>query len=204
VVLLAAAGLLGIALLYWARLRWRIPDEVTLAAMRLDRLIALAGGHPESEPVYFVLGLRLQREGRTYEAVSAFDQAAAANPRSPRALEGAARALEQADQPEDAARYFAWCLRLDPGRSAVRQSLGRLYQSHALWAPAAQQFAWLARHQPEDAETWLRLGQCRGQLGRHQEALDALRRAAKLDPARGSIRTALRLEEESPASRGSP
>src|SRR5207249_1596629 len=98
----------------WARARVWVPDEETMVAMPLRDLLALAARHPKSESVYYALGTRMEKEGRHFEAVAAFDQAATNDPRSARSLDAAGVVLVQSRQFADAAQYFEWTLRLDP------------------------------------------------------------------------------------------
>jgi tetratricopeptide (TPR) repeat protein len=200
VVLMALAG--GVRNWLWNP-NW-IPDDATLANLPLAELLSLTQKHPQSEAVYFALGLRLQREGRLFEAVTAFEQASVNDPRSARALEQAAAALAEARQFTDAAHHFEWCLRVDPARLSARRALAVLYQTVGSWNRAADQFAWLADYDREDAETWFRLGQCLAQIGQRRHALEALGRAARLSPGNEAYRLALRREMVRPRSGGSP
>lgn len=189
VVVLGGGAIAGAA---WARTRLWVPDEETMVAMPLPELLALAARHPGSESIYFALGTRMEKEGRQFEAVTAFDQAATNDPRSARSLDAAGVVLVQNRQYADAAQYFEWALRLDPERMVTRRALAVLYQNTGQPSGAAEQYAAILKRQPEDAETWGRLGESMLALGRRRDAVSALEHATQLDPSNEQYRTSLR------------
>jgi tetratricopeptide (TPR) repeat protein len=159
-----------------------VPSDERLAGMSLSSLLELARRHPGSERAYFALGRTLRREGRVFEAVTAFEQAATNDPRSARSLEEIGTTLAAAGQKEDAASYFTWCLRLDSGRLSARRSLGFLYRSSGDWARAAEQLRIVDSQAPRDPETLFMLGESLERCGKRQQALAPLQSAAGLAP----------------------
>jgi tetratricopeptide (TPR) repeat protein len=67
--------------------------------------------------------------------------------------------------------------------------LARLYQGQ--FEAAREAFAAVIELEPEFADAHLRLAECCVQLGRREEALTALQRAAELAPSDAKIREAL-------------
>jgi tetratricopeptide (TPR) repeat protein len=190
-----AAGALGVLVIgaaLWARARLWVPDETTMGSLPLADLLSLARRHPDSEPVYYTLGLRLKAEGRYYEAVTALDQAMTDDPHSARSLEAQGQVFAQAHQPAEAVQCFEWSLRLDSARLGTRRMLAVLYQQEREWARAAQQLQAISRARPDEAETWARLGTCLLALRRCTDAVNAFSRASELDPANDGYREALR------------
>jgi Flp pilus assembly protein TadD len=159
-----------------------VPSDERLARMSLSSLLDLARRHPASERAYFALGRTLRREGRVFEAVTAFEQAATNDSHSARSLEEVGVTLAAAGQKEDAASYFTWCLRLDSGRLSARRSLGFLYRSSGDWARAAEQLRIVDSEAPGDPETLFMLGESLERCGKRQEALVDLQSAAGLAP----------------------
>lgn len=192
--LIALCGLAAILAAHFTRQHFWLPDESTLASISLAEVRRLAQQHPSSEVVFFHLGQHLASAGRRFEAVTAFDQAAANDPNSARAVEGAARVLVASGQMQDAALHFRWTLRIEPERGSARRALARLYQTLGDWGNARTQHEWVIARHPQDAEAWNRLGQCLSRLGERSAARAALGRAVEFAPDNTSYRLDLRAE----------
>ena len=112
--------------------------DVPGALVELARSVALL----PSTPAYLNLGLLLEQQGRTGEALGAFDSAAALDPADPRPLHFAGRTALKASLPERARDYLERAAALAPDdaeiRALRRQAGGGAPARTAAAAPAAR------------------------------------------------------------------
>lgn len=147
------------------------------AVAHLDRILAAHPGHP---PSLFSKAKGLMAQDRPAEALPILERLAAGNdPESLLALGNALRSLQRMDE---AAAVYRRLARAAPGFVAGHVNLAILLTASG--APEAALEALdeaLPRH-PGVAELHAMRGQALLRLGRHPEAIEALRRALSLDP----------------------
>jgi len=83
---------------------------------------------------------------------------------------------------DDAEQELRRALRLDPTVTEARLELGVLYFRRGLYARADEELRVACTQDPENGHAHLCRGEVLNQLGRIDEALDTLQRAADLDP----------------------
>lgn len=93
--------------------------------------------------------------------------------------------------PAQAAMLLAQALRLEPGRSSIREALGRAEFALGMHEHAAERFLSVARDAPDNDYAHYALGRCLLALGRREEARAHLRLARALRPQSELYREAL-------------
>ncbi|HEY0606512.1 MAG TPA: tetratricopeptide repeat protein [Herpetosiphonaceae bacterium] len=84
---------------------------------------------------------------------------------------------------EEAIRYFAAAMQMDPNYSEYYNERGNMYLKLGRLAEAEQDYLKAIELSPPYSEVWTNLGQCCRLMGRLQEARAAYDRALDLDPA---------------------
>jgi tetratricopeptide (TPR) repeat protein len=165
--------------------RLRLYDE---AHEHLERTIALQPGHPEA---HYTLGLVLLAQQRVEEAIAALDKAVAVSPRHAGARFNLASANARAGRMEEAKRHQEVFTELS-GLSERASTEEKQVKSSSLKAvqflmdrnypEALAEYERLAAEHPGYAPLHNAIGVIRMRLGRRDAAVEALRRAASLDP----------------------
>jgi tetratricopeptide (TPR) repeat protein len=124
----------------------------------------------------------LETQGRSDEALAAYDHALALDPKLTAAWCAKGNILLRIERYEDAAAAFDEALQLGSGLAAAwhGQGLALAQLEQPREARDAQERA--VALDPELAPAWSALGAALAKLGKHDEALDAYERALELDP----------------------
>lgn len=93
--------------------------------------------------------------------------------------------------PGQAAMLLERALTLEPGRTSIREALGRALYALGETARAAAQFEAIVAEMPDNDYAQYALGRCLLRLGRAQEGRGRLRLAAALAPGSALYREAL-------------
>jgi Flp pilus assembly protein TadD len=93
--------------------------------------------------------------------------------------------------PAQAAMLLAQALRLEPGKSSIREALGRAEFALGMYEAAAGRFRDVVGDAPDDDYAHYALGRCLLRLGRTDEARASLRLACALNPHSALYREAL-------------
>lgn len=83
---------------------------------------------------------------------------------------------------DDAARELRRAQKLAPDDVAVRAGVGLLYFRRGLYAQAEAELRWVCEHDPDHGPAHFYRGEALNRLGRVDQALEAVERAAQLQP----------------------
>jgi tetratricopeptide (TPR) repeat protein len=148
----------------------------------------------QTEPLWAALGVAYAENGEMEKALATLKhlvavQADSADAHFKLGLVYARQGSSTDD--EGAVTEFREALRLDQGMDPARIALGRVLISLQKFSEAAPVVLDYTRRQPKDAQGFYALGQAYQGLKRSDAAVDALERAAVLDPRSASIRVDL-------------
>jgi tetratricopeptide (TPR) repeat protein len=144
--------------------------------------------HPRYAPALYGLALLEQEAGRSGRALELYRAALASLPGLSAARVNMGRLLAQRGEVVEAALEFERVLELEPGQPDASFNLAQLLLGHGE-LEAARAHLWQAvAARPDFAAAWERLGATEEALGRHAQALDALRRAASAADQAGAAR----------------
>ncbi len=131
----------------------------------------------------FAAGVRSRAEGRTLDALDAFERVLALSPQHAGALYQLGGIAYGAGRLDSAKGFFARAAAADPGSSEAQVALGAvLHLQGDLEAAAAALEAALGVN-PGDSDSWMNLGNIRRELGAITAAEAAGRRATELLPS---------------------
>ena len=159
-------------------------------AEALAEVVALyekgSADYPDDQPLRLSLADGLARLGRLDDAAEAFERILTAEPRSEIALMGLAMVRRQQRQLEDAEAALVRLLEENNRSVPARLALGGVFAARCEYARAAEEFQTLVSL-PQDAygsgrrrETLARLAQALENVGKYEEAYDALEEAIRL------------------------
>jgi len=127
-------------------------------------------------------GVALREEGKSQEALEAFDKAAELDPQSARPWLGKGLVLRELERPEEALEAFEKAAELDPQSTEAWLGKGLLLGELGRHEEAIEAFDKAAELDPQSAEPWAGKGLALRELERPEEALEAFDKAAELDP----------------------
>lgn len=93
-----------------------------------------------------------------------------------------ARAALADEDFDTAARLYAELVKTAPGNAGLRMNYGIAQLARRQYASAVEQFQIVVKQEPKFAAAWRMLGDCYGKLGEKGKALDALKKAADMEP----------------------
>lgn len=182
----------------------RAPDNVHAVANlglelvereRFDEGIALlrraAAAVPLYSPVQVNLGYAYAKSGRIAEARAEYETALPLRPDDANLVMELGRVLTQLHLFDEAEASFREAVRRDPGLGKAWLFLGTLLHTEGRFVEAGPPLDRAAALLPEDAKSLTAWGVNRAALGRRDEAIAALRKAARLDPGFERARTEL-------------
>lgn len=121
------------------------------------------------------------------EAISAYQQAAALQPKDPEPHLAAGLLLEKQNQFSDAEHEYKEALLLDPGSSDAVTGLANIYMRGRRFPEAEAELRKVVAAHPEQAEAHVQLGRVLAAEGKKEEAISELQAGAKLAPADASL-----------------
>jgi len=139
--------------------------------------------HPERrhKDAWMALG-HLLEAGKPDQAIVAFRQAAAADPRDPEPHLLAGSLLEK-DRPKEAEKEYQQALTIQPQSSDALAALTNLYMRQRQYPEAEDVLKKLVAVHPKDASAHLQLGRMLAISGKSEEATAELEAGLKLDPS---------------------
>lgn len=203
-----ARGEFELALPYWQEVLRLYPGDE--AAAHEVAVISDGLRYGAAAAAAYFAGRRAAAEGRPGDALAAYEEAAAANPRYLAAVAAAAQANQEAGRLEAAERFWRQVLRLEPeseeaaaaldllaeqrrwGVQAVNSLRSGLRAEEAGWVPEASgYFQRAAAANPHYKEAFVHLARNHERLGEPQRAYLAWRHVLRLDPSDPEARAAL-------------
>ncbi|MFL6283369.1 MAG: tetratricopeptide repeat protein [Pyrinomonadaceae bacterium] len=148
-----------------------------------DRLLAQLGDRPQLRVVF---GRAYRETAFLPEAIEEFKHAVALDPHFQRAhyYLGLTYLLKDgASRLDDAAAEFRVELEMNPGEFFANYYLGVVYTIQRKWEPAVSLLQKASQLQPNNPDPYFHLGQALQSLGRHAEAIEALKRSIALNPS---------------------
>ncbi len=166
---------------------WRDTETLFTRALAVTR---------ENGPAHMMLGVALERQGRTDAALEQYQAALAIDPTILVQLAGGGNlpiaaqvqmlrglSAEQHGRGTDALAYYRKALRLDPSLVEAHNSLGNLLDQQGHPDAALEQYQATVRLRPGLPQTHENLGTQLVEMGRYDEALAEYQTAARLSPA---------------------
>jgi tetratricopeptide (TPR) repeat protein len=156
--------------------------QFTDARQVFDWMLLHFGEQPE---LHVVIGRALRVAGRLPEAIDEFKKAIALNPSLARVHDNLALAYlmnEGASRLVDAEREFKTELVSDPDEFFANYYLGIVFIFQRKWELAISFLKNASRVQADNPDPCFQLGQAYQELGRHDEAIEALKKAITLNP----------------------
>ena len=121
------------------------------------------------------------------EAITAYQQAAALQPKDPEPHLGAGLLLEKANKFSDAEREYKDALALDPASADATTGLANIYMRGRRFPEAEAALRRLVTAHADDTVAHVQLGRVLAADGKNEEAIAELQAAAKLAPADASL-----------------
>lgn len=128
-------------------------------------------------------GLSLLQEGKTDEAIQAFEKAVALEPSSATIHYNLGAAYERKDNPEKARVHFQEAVKLKPDFGEAYLALGNGYLSQRKFdTPAIEALTKATELLPDNYDAFYNLGVCYANSGKYTEAETAYRKAVSINP----------------------
>jgi tetratricopeptide (TPR) repeat protein len=156
--------------------------QFTDARRVFDAMLLLLGDQAE---LHVVIGRAFRVAGRLPEAIDEFKKAIALNPGLARAHDNLALAYlmnEGASRLVDAEREFRTELLSNPDEFFANYYLGIVYIFQRNWELAIAFLKNASRVQADNPDPYFQLGQAYQELGKHDQAIEALKKAIALNP----------------------
>src|ERR1044072_1715387 len=157
--------------------------QVAPAKEIYERILKQLGDRPQLRVVF---GRAYRETAFLPEAIEEFKRAVQLDPHFPRAhyylgltyllKDGAARL-------DDAAAEFRVELQTNPGEFFANYYLGVVYTIQRKWEPAVALLQKASQLQPDNPDPYFHLGQSLQSLGRHDEAIEVLKKSIALNPS---------------------
>jgi tetratricopeptide (TPR) repeat protein len=148
-------------LLHLAALAHIQSDKETIGRKYLVKALKLAPTHPDSNNT---MGVLLNSQGRTEEAIQAFERALTSNSNNARALRNLGQALNEMNRPAEALGCFEQLATLRPDDSAPRYLLGAAHLALGDLDQARQYFRQALERDPEYGHAWMHLAELDNEL----------------------------------------
>jgi len=153
----------------------------------LDEFTWISRQHPDSAAAHMLTGEALDGLGRTPEAIAEFEIAAKADPRAPNVRFGLGYLYWKMRQYDQAARAFEAELASDPANAQALAYLGDIEMKGSEPEKALGLLERSIKLRDDIRLAHLDIGVILTEQKRYQEALAALQRAQKLDPAQPEV-----------------
>jgi tetratricopeptide (TPR) repeat protein len=148
---------------------------------------AARGLSPDSIRVHLVAGLWNQIAGRYDAALENYRRVQEREPRNTDALRRIAAVYDLMDMPEKAIAAYRQAIAIDPGYYAAYSELGVLYYFRGKYLDAAQEFRNTIERAPGTVQSYINLGAVMSDLGRDEEAEQALLVSLKIKETPGAL-----------------
>ena len=128
-------------------------------------------------------GLSLLQEGKTDEAIQAFEKVIALDPSNPTVHYNLGVAYERKDAADKAQAQFQEAVKLKPDFGEAYLALGNLYLSQKKFdAPAMEALSKATELLPNNYDAFYNLGVCYSNAGKYKEAESSYRKAVEINP----------------------
>lgn len=161
---------------------------VLLVAQGASDAIALGSGD-----TFFLEGLELDAQGRTEEAIVAYNEAIRMNPDDYEAYLNRGADYVLLDDLERAVADFSDVIRLHSTNTDAWYNRGSCRAEMGLYVEAIADYSEALRLDPQDADAYYNRGYALLRQGRDEEALDDFRSVLRLQPTAGDAREQLGL-----------
>jgi tetratricopeptide (TPR) repeat protein len=158
--------------------RRRVPETKRV----FERMLQQFGDRPQ---IRVVIGRAYREAGLFSDAIEQFKRAIALDPALPRGHFNLGLAYlknEGVSALADAEAEFKAELASNPDEYLANYYLGIVYIFEREWAPAVEHLLRAARARPESPDPYFQLGEAYQELGRHDLAIEALRKSIALNP----------------------
>jgi tetratricopeptide (TPR) repeat protein len=156
--------------------------QVAAAKELYDRLLKQLGDQPE---LHIVIGRAYREAGFLPDAIAEFRKAISLNPAFPRAHYslGLTYLLDEGQSKlSEALEEFRIELAANPNEFYANYYLGIVYIFQRKWDLAIDALQRAATVQPNNPDPYFQLGQAYQELGRHEQAIEALKKTIALNP----------------------
>lgn len=160
----------------------RSPAAISAVVLVFVLLGPVGCGPSEESREQYELGRRLGQEGKLDEAIAAFKQSIAADPKNPDGHNGLGYACLLLHREQDAEKHFKEALRLQPDHSKALRHLATLYQRQERMEEAIPLWEKLTEIDPYDAQSWSYLSSAYFATFQIEKALVASKRAIGISP----------------------
>lgn len=130
---------------------------------------------------------RVEQEEMWREAIKSFSEAIGLNPNLYKAHYQMGLLHERLDEPEKADQAFRKCIELNGKYSACIVSLGNMYIDYGFSPEATAVLETGTKVNETDAEMWNGMGRALLNLNRPKEAVEAYKKAKRIDPERPDV-----------------
>jgi len=137
---------------------------------------------PRDAQLQFLLGMILQKTGRSSEALKVLEAAAAMHPQSARIFNGLGFVHQNLKNAARAVEFYARAVELGLRAPDTYYSLGNACHQLGEVESAAGWFQKVVALAPQDKASWNNLARCQNDLNRLEESLAAYDRALAIDP----------------------
>ena len=130
---------------------------------------------------------RAEQEAKWREAISSFSEAIAADPNLYKAHYEMGRLHEKFDEPEQADEAFRNCIKINGKYSPCFVSLGNMYIDYGFSNIAMAVLETGTKVNDTDADMWNGMGRALQALNRPKEAVDAYKKAQRINPDKPEV-----------------
>jgi tetratricopeptide (TPR) repeat protein len=155
---------------------------VLSAALSNDEYRKIFQSSPDSARAYYLTGLAYEAQGKTEEAISAYEQALRANPNLVDALISQADLLRIRSRFDEAAPRYEKVLEREPDNYDALYGLGSCFHFRGDYEKGKEYFRQALEQDPSSATAHLALGITLLRTDQVNEAAAHLERAAELEP----------------------
>jgi len=138
---------------------------------------------PRDSQLLFLLGMVLQKTGRSGEALRILEPAAGLHPHSARIINALGYVHQSLKDPERAVKYYARAVELGMQTANTYYSMGNACHQLGEVERAAALFRQAVALDPQDKASWNNLGKCLSDLNRLEDSLAAYDQALAIDPS---------------------
>ncbi len=182
-----AAAALGLLLVLLA-----VQSEIYAAQFVDEETIAryVIAHNPSASQAYLNLALALINQGRTDEALEAYQACLKLDPYNPDVQNAYGNALQMTGRLPEAVAHIRRALQLQPANAAFYCNLGNALQMSGDFPAADREFQQSEKLNPTAGATYVDYGLCLAKQGRDADAIVQYQKALAIDPTLPEVHTA--------------